>query len=218
MNVISSIISLFTFFVTIFFPVYQLLTKKLKAPKFVRSVTYFLLISLFLANSSGVVDKPYHFISFMTDKPALLETDSVQNIPDTLTNNMQALLILMTAIVFLYTMIKLCFRLKEWVKGTYSDAITNCAAFFLYHLSILAVCLVVIPACGYGQLFLFNGYTSADIMMSVQELISDFRTSGMSILYLSYGTYNVFFLMTICGTSATHIAKNCETNKNSPTK
>lgn len=154
-----------------------------------------------------------HIIPFMTAKPVLSERNFVRNIPDTLTNNMQELLVLMAAMIFLYTMIKFCFQLKEWVKGAYSDAITNCAAFFLYHLSILAVCFVVIPAFGYGQLFLFNDYTSADIMVSIQELISAFRTDGMNILYLSYKFYSVFFLMTVIGIFATRFAKKRETNK-----
>lgn len=220
MNAILGIVSLLIFFAAICFPVYQLLAKKLKVPDFIQEVICFFMISLFFANSSAVVDKPYHIIPFMTAKPVLSERNFVRNIPDTLTNNMQELLVLMAAMIVLYTMIKFCFRLKEWVKGAYSDAITNCAAFFLHHLSILAVCFVIIPAFGYGQLFLFNDYTSADIMMSVQELISAFRTDGMSILYLSYGIYSVFFLMTVFGISANRLVKNRETNKKvvSPTK
>lgn len=213
MNAILGIVSLMIFLAAIYFPVYQLLAKKLKAPVFIQEVITFFVISLFFANSSAVVDKPYHIIPFMTAKPVLSERNFVRNIPDTLTNNMQKLLVLMAAMIFLYTMIKFCFQLKEWVKGAYSDAITNCAAFFLYHLSILAVCFVVIPAFGYGQLFLFNDYTSADIMMSIQELISAFRTDGMNILYLSYKFYSVFFLMTVIGIFATRFAKKRETNK-----
>lgn len=164
MNSIVNIILMLLFLAAIFFPVSQLLTKKLKAPDFLQNVIYFLMIGLFFANS-GIADKPYHVIPFMTTKPALVETDSVRSIPDTLTNNMCMLLTLMAAMIILYTIIRLGFQLKVWVKGSYLDAITNYAAFFLYHLAILAVCLVTISVFGYGQLFLFCNYTSSEIIL-----------------------------------------------------
>ena len=101
------------FLAAIYFPVYQLLAKKLKAPDFIQEVIYFFVISLFFVNSSAVVDKTYHIIPFMTDNHVLSERNFVRNISDTLTNNMQELLFMMDAMIFLYTMIKFCFRLKE---------------------------------------------------------------------------------------------------------
>lgn len=198
MNVVMSVISFLLFSAAILFPICQLLTKKLKAPDFLQNVIYFLMIGLFFANS-GIADKPYHVIPFMTTKPALVETDSVRSIPDTLTNNMCMLLTLMAAMIILYTIIRLGFQLKVWVKGSYLDAITNYAAFFLYHLAILVVCLVTIPVFGYGQLFFFCNYTSGEIMMSVQELVSAFRNDGMSILCFSYQIYMTFFLAITAG-------------------
>lgn len=199
MNVVMSVISFLLFSAAILFPICQLLTKKLKAPDFVQNVIYFLLISLFFSNASGVMDRPYHFVPFMATKPVLLKIDSVQSIPDTLTNNMCMLLTLMAVMIILYTIIRLGIQLKVWVKGSYLDAITNYAAFFLYHLAILAVCLVTISVFGYGQLFLFCNYTSSEIMMSVQELVSAFRNDGMSILCFSYQIYMTFFLITTAG-------------------
>lgn len=199
MNVVMSVISFLLFSAAILFPICQLLTKKLKAPDFVQNVIYFLLISLFFSNASGVVDRPYHLIPFMTAKPVLLKTNSEQSIPDTLTNNMCMLLTLMAAMIILYTIIRLGFQLKAWVKGSYLDAITNYAAFFLYHLAILAVCLVTVLVFGYGQLFLFCNYSSGEIMMSVQELVSAFRNDGMSILCFSYQIYMFYFLIMTAG-------------------
>lgn len=216
MDTIVNILSMLLFLAAVFFPVYQLLTKKLKAPDFVQNVIYFLLISLFFSNASGIVDRPYHLIPFMTAKPVLLKTDSVQSIPDTLTNNMQELLILMSSMIILYTIMRFGFWFEKGVKGSYSDAISGCAAFFLYHFFILAVSLVVISAFGYGQLFLFCNYTSGEIIASVQELISAFRSGGISVLRFLYQIYMVFFLITVAGIFIMRFTKNHKENNKEP--
>ena len=56
MNAILGIVSLLIFLVAIYFPVYQLLAKKLKAPVFIQEVISFFVISLFFAKLSAGVD------------------------------------------------------------------------------------------------------------------------------------------------------------------
>lgn len=209
MNVILCIVSLLVFVAVIYSPMYQLLTEKLKVPTFVRDVISFLIISLFFSNSPWIVDEPYHVIPFMTTYPYISE----QSIPDTLTNNMQEFLILMTSMIYLYTILRFCFRLEKWVKKNYSDAITSCAAFFLYHLSLLIVCLILIPAVGYGQLFLFRYYAPADIMVSIQELVLSFRNDGMSTLGLYYRVYIAFSLITVAGIFVRRFVKKHNKNE-----